>query len=118
MILLLVGHGIAQSVRERIPEFAVLKTLGFSDGAVMALVFLEAAVPCLLGAALGFGLAAVLTTQIHRIVPPGWGIPMPYLSPSVLGSAVALSLLVAFVSAVLPALRLMRMNIATALTRG
>ena len=50
MILFLTGNGIAQSVRERIPEFAVLKTLGFSDAGVMALVFIEAAIPCLMGA--------------------------------------------------------------------
>ena len=33
------GNTMMQSVRERIPELAVLKTYGFSNGAVMGLVF-------------------------------------------------------------------------------
>ena len=43
MVLFLAGNGIYQSVRERIPEFAIMKTLGFSDWGLMALVFAEAA---------------------------------------------------------------------------
>ena len=45
MVLFLAGNGIYQSVRERIAEFAMLKTLGFSDRGVTALVFAEAAIP-------------------------------------------------------------------------
>ena len=41
-ILLLTGNTMAQSIRERIPELAILKTLGFSDGKVTALVLAEA----------------------------------------------------------------------------
>ena len=43
-LLLVVGNTIAQSVRERIPELAILKTLGFSDGSVLGFVLAEAAV--------------------------------------------------------------------------
>ena len=43
--VVLAGNGNYQSVRERIPEFAVLKTLGFSDWGVTALAFAEAAIP-------------------------------------------------------------------------
>ena len=45
-ILLLTGNTMAQSIRERIPELAVLKTLGFSDGKVTALVLAEALLLC------------------------------------------------------------------------
>src|SRR5690606_39307169 len=34
-LLLLTGKSMAQAVRERIPELAVLKTIGFRDGAVL-----------------------------------------------------------------------------------
>ncbi|MHC4048275.1 ABC transporter permease, partial [Bradyrhizobium sp. 23AC] len=37
-LLLVVGNTMAQSVRERVPELAVLKTLGFTDGSVLRLV--------------------------------------------------------------------------------
>ena len=70
MILFLTGNSIAQSVRERIPEFAVLKTIGFSDGGVMALVFAEAAIPCLSGAAIGMALATLLAAIFPRLLPP------------------------------------------------
>ena len=53
MILFLTANGIAQSVRERFAEFAALKTIGYSDRLVMRLVFLEAALPCVIGAGLG-----------------------------------------------------------------
>jgi putative ABC transport system permease protein len=49
-LLFLTGNTMMQSVRERIPEFAVLKTLGFSDRAVLALIFSEAFILCVLAA--------------------------------------------------------------------
>ncbi len=67
MILFLSANGTAESVRERIPEFAVLKTVGFSDRRIAALVFLEAALPCIAGAVLGTGLAAALSTFTARL---------------------------------------------------
>jgi putative ABC transport system permease protein len=45
MILLLTANGIAQSLRERIPEFAVLKTIGYRQSTLMALVLAEVAIP-------------------------------------------------------------------------
>ena len=57
-ILLLTGNTMAQSIRERIPELAILKTLGFSDRAVTALVLGEAALLLVLGG--GLGMAAAL----------------------------------------------------------
>jgi putative ABC transport system permease protein len=56
-LLFLTGNTLGQSFRERIPEFAVLKTLGFSDLKVFVLVLVEAMVPCIAGAAVGLLLA-------------------------------------------------------------
>jgi putative ABC transport system permease protein len=47
MMFFLTASVIAKSVRERLAEFATLKTLGFSDAGLMALVVAEAALPCL-----------------------------------------------------------------------
>jgi putative ABC transport system permease protein len=116
MVLFLTANGIAQAVRERIAEFATLKTIGFSDNGVIALVFAEAAVPCLLGAGLGVGLAAVLANAIPRFLPPGQGLPIPTMTVMVLVWAVIAAALIAFASSALPALRLKRMDIATALS--
>jgi putative ABC transport system permease protein len=118
MILFLIANAIAQSVRERVAEFAVLKTLGFSDAGVMALVFAEAAIPCLCGALAGFAIAAVLASKIAGLsVLQKMAVAPPTLSLGVLATAFAFAALVAFASAVLPAWRIRRLDIATALRR-
>jgi len=116
MVLFLTGNGIAESVRERFAEFATLKTIGFSDRAVTIMVVLESALPCILGAALGVGVAAVLARQIPKLMPPDFGIPLPTISPLVLVWAAASAFAVALLSAALPILRLTRMDIASALS--
>jgi len=116
MVLFLTANGIAQAVRERFAEFATLKTIGFSDGGVIALVFAEAALPCLLGAALGVGLAALITKVMPGFLPPGQGFPLPTMTVMVLVWAGLSAALVAFASSALPALRLKQMDIATALS--
>jgi putative ABC transport system permease protein len=116
MVLFLTANGIAQAVRERLAEFATLKTIGFSDRGVIGLVFAEAAIPCLLGAGLGVGFAFVLTKFLPSLVPPGDGVPIPIMTPMVLVWATVCAAIVAFASSALPALRLKRMDIATALS--
>jgi putative ABC transport system permease protein len=117
MVLFLTANGIAQSVRERLAEFATLKTIGFTDANVVLLVFLEAALPCLIGAALGVGLAAFLSGQLPRLFPPGQGTPpLPTMTAMVFVWAAICAGAVALLSSAMPALRLARMDIATALS--
>lgn len=116
MVLFLTANGIAQSVRERFTEFATLKTIGFSDRAVTIMVVLESALPCILGAALGIGVAGILARQIPKLMPPNFGIPLPMISPMVILWAAVTAFAVAMLSAVLPILRLRQMDIATALS--
>jgi len=63
-LLLVVGNTIAQSVRERIPELAILKTLGFTDGSVLGFVLAEAAALCVIGGLVGLALATVIGITI------------------------------------------------------
>jgi len=116
MVLFLTGNGIAESVRERFAEFATLKTIGFSDRSVTVMVVLEAALPCVLGGALGVGIAALLARQLPGLMPPGFGLPLPTVSPLVMVWAAVSAFAVALLSAALPILRLTRMDIATALS--
>ena len=69
-ILILTGFTMSQAVRERIPELAVLKCLGFTDKTVLWLVLAEALLLCALGAALGMALAAVITAHLPPQFPP------------------------------------------------
>jgi putative ABC transport system permease protein len=116
MVLFLTANGIAQAVRERLAEFATLKTIGFSDRGVVMLVFAEAAVPCLLGAGLGIGLAKIICVVMPLVLPPSQGMPVPTMTFMVLVWAAISAAFVAFASSALPALRLRRMDIATALS--
>jgi putative ABC transport system permease protein len=68
-LLLVVGNTMAQSVRERIPELAVLKTLGFSDASVLGFVLAEAGAMCAIGGLVGL----VLATLFGAIVEQGSG---------------------------------------------
>ncbi len=116
MMLLLTANGIAQSVRERTSEFAVLKTLGYRDGSIMAFVFSEVAIPCLAGAMLGTGLAAALTQLPARYLPRDLAsAPKPTLSLDVVGWTLGCALLLALASAVIPMLRLRRLSVTDAL---
>lgn len=71
-ILLLTANVAWLAFRERVPELAVLKTLGFSDGEVSYLVLLEAFALCLAGAAggiaLGYGLGPVLNANLAQVL--------------------------------------------------
>ena len=108
-LLLSVGTVMMQSVRERTPELAVLKTLGFSDGTVLAIVLAETMIFCLFAAALGLGLAALLFPAAKAMV--GFSITA--------GPVMALGFVAALVLALLtglpPAIRAMRLQIVDAL---
>ena len=116
MILFLIGNVIAQSVRERRTEFAALKTIGFSDAKLIALVAVEATLPCIAGAVCGVLTAAALSEQLPKVMPRTFGIPPPVMSPAVYMSALASACLLALASAALPALRLRRQDIAAVLS--
>ncbi len=61
-ILFVAGNAMAQSVRERINELGVLKTLGFRDGRILGLVLLESCSVAVLGGGLGLLLAWAFIT--------------------------------------------------------
>jgi len=114
-LLLVIGNTIAQSVRERTAELAVLKTLGFSHGAVLGLVLGEAFTLAILGGGLGLGLGALM---IAGGDPTGGFLPVFYFPgrDQMLGVVMVLSL--GFVAGILPAIRAMRLRIVDALRRA
>jgi putative ABC transport system permease protein len=98
-----------QTTRERTSELAVLKTLGFSDGAVFFLLVGEAAVACVVGAIVGLALAMIAFPYAAKFVP-GLSMPMVVIEAGLVGAV-----LVALVSASVPALRASRLQIVDAL---
>jgi putative ABC transport system permease protein len=110
-LLFLTGNTMMQSVRERIPELAVLKTYGFSNTAIMSLVFGEALLLCVAAAGIGVGIAAALSPMIYRQIGAG-GMSFPL---SVVGSGIAIAAAVAIMSSLPPARRVQTLNVVDAL---
>jgi putative ABC transport system permease protein len=113
MLLFLTGNTMMQSVRERIPEFAVLKTLGFSDNGVLGLVIGEAVLLCLAASLVGLAIINLLGPFYSRAVPGIAGLFWLTWSSFFLGLGAAL--LTALAASLLPALRVKRMNVVDAL---
>jgi putative ABC transport system permease protein len=113
-LLFLTSNTMAQSVRERIPELAVLKTMGFSDAGVQWLVLAEALLLSVLSAALGLGLASMVLPVIAQTLE-SQGIGPMHVPPLVLSAGIGVAVLLALVSGVLPARRARRLEIAAAL---
>jgi len=116
MILLLVGNGVAQSVRERMPEFAMLQTLGYRPRMLMGLLFAEVAIPCVAGALVGLALAAALTRLPSHYLPSDLSsMEKPTFSWMVLAWVLGCALLLALASAVIPSGRLRHSSVTDAL---
>jgi putative ABC transport system permease protein len=111
-LLMLTGNTMMQSVRERIPELAVLKTLGYQDHLVMLLVLAEALVLCGVGAAGGLGLAAWLAPGIGTAIP-GFAAMQLTVPAALTGLLVAGALALAV--GLPPAYRALRLQIVNAL---
>ncbi len=112
-LLLLTGNTMAQAVRERIPELAVLKTIGFSNRSVLWLVLAEAVLLVLLGGTIGLGIAALLVPAVSAA--SGGMIQLPGMLAQTWLLGLLLMLLIGAVVGLLPALRGMRLNIVDAL---
>ncbi len=111
-LLLVVGNTMAQSVRERVPQFAVLKTLGFSDNSVLGFVLAETVAMCTIGGLVGLSLATLLGAAVSKVAGP--------MMPVAVDGRVWLTGLVAIVVlsvvvGLLPALRARRLKIVDAL---
>jgi len=114
-ILLVAGNTMSQSVRERIEELGVLKSMGFTNGLVLFLVLAESCVIALLGglAGLGVALAIVSSGNPAPALLPRFFLPLNYIY---LGIAMAAGL--GIVAGMLPAWQAMRLKIAVALRRN
>jgi putative ABC transport system permease protein len=108
-LLFLTGNTMMQSVRERVPELAVLKTLGFGDTTVLGLVIAESLLLCmtaaLVGLALSFGALPILKLGLQGVD----------VSPRAILPGIGVAVLLALIVGIPPALGAMRLNIVDAL---
>jgi putative ABC transport system permease protein len=114
-ILFVAGNAMAQSIRERTNELAILKTLGFTDGRVLAMVLLESSLVALLGGGLGLFAAWLVIAQGD---PTGGLLPIFHFPPKDLVLGSTLVLVLGLLSGMVPALQAGRLKIVDALRRS
>jgi len=114
-ILLIVANTMAMSIRERIPEAAVMRSLGFRDGHILGLLVGESLLLTLTGGVVGIGAAKILSDilALSKIGPMVWADMRMGTEILVFGLGVAL--LMGLFAAGWPAYRASRGNIAQAL---
>jgi putative ABC transport system permease protein len=108
-LLFLTGNTMMQSVRERVSELAVLKTLGFGDATVLGLVIAESLLLCVTAALLGLALSFAALPVVKM------GLQGVDLSPKALLPGIGVAVLLAFIVGLPPGLRAMRLTIVDAL---
>lgn len=116
-LLLVTGNTMAQSVRERVGELAVLKTVGFSDRTVLGVVLAESILIIVIGGGLGLlagaGLAAIASDALSATM----GVGLSVTSESI-ALGVTIMIAAGILAGIFPALHAMRLTIVDALARG
>lgn len=102
-ILLVCANTISMSVRERVREIGVLKTLGFTRESILGIILGEATTISIIGGAIGAGLAALLCIGA-RHAPGGMGFTNGMvMTPAVVLACVVTAAAIGIVSSVVPA---------------
>jgi len=113
-ILLVTANTMMQSVRERIAELAVLKTVGFSNRLVLALVLAESLALAVLGGSLGLALAWWAVRQYNPITGL---IPVFFFPPRDMLIGVGYIAALGLTAGLLPAVQAMKLRVVDALRR-
>jgi len=113
-LLLLTGHTMLRAVHERIPEIAVLKTLGFRGKKIVALILFESMSIVLIGALIGLVTAMLAVTWVRslEILP----IPISSVGTDVWLRGISAAVVLGIVVGILPAVRGLRLRIVDALS--
>lgn len=112
-ILLVSGNTMAMSVRERIREVGILKTLGFTRDAILGMIIGEAVVIALIGGAIGLLLASVLAVGVgHSAGRYGiGGLQNMSLTASTILISLGVAAAIGLISSFIPAWNAARTNI-------
>ena len=115
IILLVVANTMAMTTRERIGDYAIMKTLGFGGGSIAGMIFGEALVisltGCLAGMALTFPAAKAFGHTLSAYFP------IFLVSDETLWFDLLFAFLIAFFAAIIPARHAIRVGIADGLRR-
>jgi putative ABC transport system permease protein len=117
IILLVLANTMAMTARERITEYAVMKTLGFRPKHIIGLIFGESTFIALIGGFLGIFLTIPICNAFAQFISENLGSIFPVfgLKDSTIVLSVIAAISVGFAAAVFPTIRAIQMNIADGL---
>jgi putative ABC transport system permease protein len=108
IILAVAANTMVMTARERLPEYATLKALGFGPPYVARLIMAESLVVALIGGALGLALTPVAARLVHGLLTQ---FPRFTVTPEIYAQQAAAALLVGVLAALVPMLRSARVKI-------
>jgi putative ABC transport system permease protein len=114
-MLLVTANTMGQSIRERISEIGVMKTLGYSGAAVTGLVLGEAVLVTALGGVIGLALAALASQVLGAAVVQFF--PVLGMPPSTFAIGAVLIVVLGAVAAALPSVQASQLKIVDALRK-
>ncbi|HEY2015137.1 MAG TPA: FtsX-like permease family protein [Bryobacteraceae bacterium] len=114
-ILLVSANTMAMSVRERVREVGVLKTLGFTPATILGLILGEAVAISVAGGTIGYLLSMVLTGGVSKSPAGAFLPPVPAFQPAVAAVCILTAGIIGFMSSLLPAMSASRTSIVQAL---
>jgi putative ABC transport system permease protein len=114
-ILLVSANTMAMSVRERIREVGILKTLGFTPGAILGMIVAESAVIALTGGVIGLGLAYLVCIGLHQVPSTFLNMPDITIPPMLSLACLAIAAVIGMASSTWPAWSASRKSIVEAL---
>ena len=116
-ILLVSSNTLAQSIRERTSDIGVLKCLGYKDNIIFISVILEAITICFSAVLMGLLVTALIIPAIE-IMSGGILEDTVSLSLEIVLGGFLIGLLIALMSAVVPAYQALRLRVVDALREG
>jgi putative ABC transport system permease protein len=114
VILVILANTMAMTARERMGEYAILKTLGFGNRFLFLLISGESVAIAILGGILGMALSFPIAAVFSREIGPI--LPVFHIQWKTILIASVLSCVIGFLAAVFPAWRAMKVRVAEALS--
>ncbi|HMB73334.1 MAG TPA: ABC transporter permease, partial [Gammaproteobacteria bacterium] len=112
-MILVTGNSMAQAFRERIHEIGLMKTLGFTDRKLFALVLTESLVMLCIGGVIGLSIAWLVVEYAKTEITP-----LFYLSVQNIVIGVTIMVVTGTVIGTVPALQARRLTVIEALSRN
>ncbi|MFN0102610.1 MAG: ABC transporter permease [Bryobacteraceae bacterium] len=114
-VLLVSGNTMAMSVRERVKEVGILKTLGFTNGKILSILLGESVLIAIVGGAIGLGLTVFFCSMLRNAPSTFADMGRLMTPPWVLGSSMGIAVLVGLLSSFIPAWSASRRSIIDAM---